>query len=64
MPKFNRERLVTQILKKGQGVLVLRRFGWEDSAGVLAAGRRMGESLEHPAGIRWDEPLAETRQRE
>jgi hypothetical protein len=60
MPRFNRERLVTTILKNGQAALVLRHFGWEDQAGVLVAGRRVGEALEHPAGFRWDEPLAET----
>jgi|GEM_PF-6879747 len=64
MPQFNRERLVTKILKNGQGLLVLRRFGWEDSAGVLVAGRRVGEALEHPAGMRWDEPLVEIQRRE
>jgi hypothetical protein len=61
MPRFNRERLVTHILKNGYGVLLLRRFGWEDEAGVLVAGRRLGEALEHPAGLRWDERLADLR---
>jgi hypothetical protein len=60
VPQFNRERLVAQILKNGQAALVLRHFGWEDQAGVMVAGRRVGESLEHPPGFRWDEPLAES----
>ncbi len=63
MPRFNRERLVRQILNKGQAVLVLRHFGWEDSSGVLVAGRRVGAALEHPPGFRWDESFVEIQLR-
>lgn len=63
MPRFNRERLVRQILNNGQAVLVLRHFGWEDQAGVVVAGRRVGAALEHPAGSRWDEPFVEIQLR-
>jgi hypothetical protein len=51
MPKFNRERLVIEVLHEGRAVLIQ----WSlDNPGVMVAGRRIGEALEHPFGMSWD----------
>jgi hypothetical protein len=51
MPKFNREKLVVKLLRDGRAVLIQRSL---DDPGVRGAGRRIGEALEHPFGMRWD----------
>jgi hypothetical protein len=51
MPRFNREKLVIALLRKNKGVLIQRSW---DTPGVIAAGNRVGEALEHPAAMRWD----------
>jgi hypothetical protein len=53
LPRFNRERRLIELLRKGHAVLLFRSW---DTPGVLAAGRAHGEALEHPAGMRWDSP--------
>jgi len=65
MPKFNRERLVIKLLQEGRAVLIQ----WSlDNPGVVVAGRRTGEALEHPFGMSWDSkptcPAAWERDRE
>jgi len=51
MPKFNRERHVVEVLRKGLAPLTIRSW---DTPGVLAAGRAFANALEHPAGMVWD----------
>jgi hypothetical protein len=51
MPRFNRECRVVEVLLGGSAVLLVKTW---DSPGVLAAGRAIGEALEHPAAMRWD----------
>ena len=51
MPRFNREKLLLQVLNDGRAVLI--QHSW-DRPGVLGAGRKIGEALEHPADMRWD----------
>jgi hypothetical protein len=56
VPRFNRERRLIELLRKGHAVLLFRSW---DTPGVLAAGRAHAEALEHPARMEWDPRLRE-----
>lgn len=56
LPTFNREKRVTELLRQGRAVLLIKTW---DTPGVLAAGKGFIDALELPALTEWDSPASE-----